>query len=220
MSSRDDIPDRLIYSCNCGWIDKGHANSRSTRPNVGAQSLWQQVVNKTGTRTRWPFAGYLVEYQQDMMSRIGVGAAYLGRYLVAENLTRAQMESVALGIFLEVSYGFESTQWWVSIFGLLSSSSFSEEDLVSDLLGFYRVVRPGVDYMGLCQPVSADASRAVWDADGGLGKNETTQPIFHACTECQGTPRFPRELQQIQPAPKGRRGGNLWRNWQGKGFGG
>lgn len=216
MSNRDDIPNRLIYTCNCGWIDLGHANSRSSRPNIGAQNLWQQIVSRSGTRTRWPFAGYLVEYRQDMTSwRIGTG----GRYLVAANLTRQQMESVALGIFLEVSYRFESMQWWLSAGNnVFSSSGYSEEDLISNLLGFYRAVRPGTDYLRLCGPVSADASRAVWDANGGLGTNETTQPIFHPCSECRGTPRFPPQLQQIRPAPKGQRGGNLWRNWQGTGF--
>lgn len=213
MTTRSDIPNRLIYTCNCGWVDKGHANARSTRPHVGVQSLWQQITSQAGAKTKWPFKGYQVLYRQDML-KWGVGVAVEGNYLVASNLSRSQMESVALGIFLEVSFKFESTQWW---FGA-PSSSFSEEDLISNLIGFYTVVRPEVDYMQLCQPVSAAASFKVWDDAGGLGKNETINPVYHPCEECKGTPRFPPELRRIVPAPKGQRGGNLWRNWQGRGF--
>jgi hypothetical protein len=52
MSNFDDIakyfdkkrnPDGnkgLVYTCNCGWIDAGHANSRSSvKPNIGAANL-------------------------------------------------------------------------------------------------------------------------------------------------------------------------------------
>lgn len=213
MTTRSDIPGRLIYTCNCGWVDKGHANSRSTRPHVGAQSLWQQIRDKSGPKTKWPFDGYLVIYRQDMLWH-GFGVGYGGKYLVAQNLSIQQMESVALGIFLEVTFGFESLQWWTGA----PSSSFSEEDVVSNLLGFYKVVRPELDVMKLCEPVSAEASFAVWDANKGLGKNETTKPVFHPCDECKQAPRFPQQLQQIIPARKGKSGGNLWRDWQGQGF--
>jgi hypothetical protein len=213
MATRKDIPGRLIYTCNCGWVDKGHADAKSTRPHVGVQSLWQQIRSKSGIRTRWPFEGYLVVYKQDMW-KAGISVSYEGKYLVAQELSPLQMESVALGIFLEVSFGFESMQWWTGA----TSSSFSEEDFVSNLLGFYAVLRPELDIMKLCGPVSADASFAVWDVGKGLGKNKTTEPVFHACEECKDLPAFPQQLRQIVPAPKGKRGGNLWRDWQGKGL--
>ena len=213
MTARSDIPGRLIYTCNCGWVDKGHANSASTRPHIGAQSLWSEIRSKSGARTKWPFEGYLVEYRQDMM-KFGVGASYGGKYLVAQNLSLMEMESVALGIFLEVSFGFEDMQSWT----FAGNSSFSEEDIVSDLLGFYAVVRPDLDVMKVCVPVSEAASLAVWDASGGLGKSRSVTPVFHACEECKDTPAYPPQLQQITPARKGKAGGNLWRDWQGKGF--
>lgn len=214
MTARSDIPNRLIYTCNCGWIDKGHADTRSPRPHVGASSLWQQIRTQSGTETSWPYPGHLVVYRQDML-RWGMGAAYEGRYLVAKDLPHSQRESVALGIFLEVTFGFEALQWWA----FAPSSSFSEEDIISNLLGFYSVVRPNHNYMALCRPVSTEASFAVWDAAGGLGKNRTTEPVFHPCSECPQPGRFPALLRAITPAQKGQRGGNLWRNWQGQGFG-
>lgn len=218
MTSRSDIPDRLIYTCNCGWIDKGHANSASPREFVGASSLWEQIDQESGRTTTWPFEGHRVTYQQDMYRRVlGVRLGVIQRsdFLVASGLDRDQKESVALGIFLEVSMEFEALQWWTGA----PSSSFSEEDLVSNLLGFYSVVRPDLDLMSLCQPVSAQASLDVWDANGGLGKNREVTPNLYPCAECQGGGTFPQVLQSIVPAPKGETGGNLWRDWQARGFG-
>ena len=38
------------YSCNCGWVDLGHADSASRRPHVGAQNLWGEVSQPRETR--------------------------------------------------------------------------------------------------------------------------------------------------------------------------
>jgi hypothetical protein len=48
MTVRSDINQRLIYSCNCGWINKGLAcigAFRVTNPDVtqGADNLWKQT---------------------------------------------------------------------------------------------------------------------------------------------------------------------------------
>ena len=41
MSSREDInTGRLIHTCNCGFIDTGHANPG------GANKLWQLIKNE------------------------------------------------------------------------------------------------------------------------------------------------------------------------------
>src|SRR6185295_12948972 len=97
----------------------------------------------------------------------------------------------------------------------VTDSGFSVEDLVSDLIGFYKTVRPSVDYIPLCKPVSKDASLAIWDKFGSVGskKNNTFRPIFYECEECkkQGiTPKFPDELLAIEPAKKG----TSFRDWK------
>ena len=35
MSKRIDIPKRLIYTCNCGWVDKAHLRDPQSREYVG-----------------------------------------------------------------------------------------------------------------------------------------------------------------------------------------
>jgi hypothetical protein len=215
VSTREEVESGvLVYTCNCGWLDRGHADSTSRRPNVGAQSLWSQITTESGTASGMTGqSGFKVTYTQDM-KKWGVTADFTGSYFVKRGLTVAQKESVALAIFMEVSVGFETTQgsfpWsWVS--SNSKDSSFSEEDLVSDLIGFYVAVRPGTDPLALCNPVSKAASLAVWDTYGSVGsnKNHTFSPVFHPCDECKGAGRFPAAFQQIVPATKG----TLFRDW-------
>jgi hypothetical protein len=204
----------LVYTCNCGWLDTGHANPTSYRPNVGADSLWKQITAETGQRSQKTGEdGFKVTYTQDM-SKWGVTAAETRSYFVKRGLSTTQKETVALAIFMEVSVGFETLQgsfpWsWVS--SRSRDSSFSEEDLVSDLIGFYVAVRPGLKPKDLCKAVSKEASLAVWDTYGSVGsnKNHTFSPAYHPCDECKGAGRFPAAFQQIVPAQKG----TLFRSW-------
>ena len=112
-----------------------------------------------------------------------------------------------LAIFKEVSLGFEDVQASLSAF---TDSGFSEEDLVSNLLGFYVAVLGNVDWRNHCKPVSAEASRVVWDTLGPVGsrKNRQFVPKLHACEECKTKhhitqPHFPPIFSSIRPAQQG-----------------
>ncbi len=82
---------------------------------------------------------------------------------------------------------------------------------MSDLIGFYVAVRPGLKPKDLCKAVSKEASLLVWDTYGSVGsnKNHSFNPAFHPCDECKGAGRFPAVFQQIVPAQKG----TLFRYW-------
>lgn len=215
MSTREEVESGvLVYTCNCGWLDTGHADSRSRRPHVGAESLWRQMTTESGMPSQKSGAnGFKVTYTQDMR-KYHVTAAETRDYFVAKGLSIEQKETVALAIFMEVSVGFETLQGsfpWAWVSRASKDSSFSEEDLVSDLIGFYVAVRPGIRPRELCHAVSKEASLAVWDTYGSVGsnKNHSFNPVFHPCDECKGAGRFPAVLQQITPATKGR----LFRDW-------
>lgn len=63
MSNRNDVVNGLlVYTCNCGWIDKSHAVKTSNRPNVGAGSLWKQIKEETGKRSQLA-DGFPAEHQ-------------------------------------------------------------------------------------------------------------------------------------------------------------
>lgn len=194
MSSRDDIKPsdpkkkpRLAYSCKCGWLDLGHLDPRSYRSFEGAESLWDQIWNETG-KSSADGKGFQVKYQQTQ------GKKVLGRvirtgvsktYYVQKRLAPNNKEAVALAIFQEVSLGFESKQanWFYSN---LTDSGFSVEDLISNVLGFYKTVRPMLNVEGICEVVSPDASLKVWDTYGPVGKykNKKFQPLLFPCEEC------------------------------------
>jgi hypothetical protein len=54
------------------------------------------------------------------------------------SLTESEILSVALGIFMAQSFSFETLQGWTDA---IAGSSFSEEDLTSNLISFYRAAR-------------------------------------------------------------------------------
>lgn len=211
MTTRESIESgRLVYTCNCGWIDVGHLTS-SARPHASAMYLWHDILNERGLTIGNQRDRHVIGYKQ-RMARLGMASEYFRAYWIKRGLTITQKKSVALSIFMEVSYGFENLQRTMSLF---TDSGFSEEDLVSNLVGFY-IQTSGFDWRSSCKPVSKSASRAIWDANGPVGarKNKTFKPNFYECDECKEkhhveTPTFPAILSSIQPAKKGIEYGDL-----------
>lgn len=218
MSTREDIGDRLIYSCNCGWLDLGHASPTSTRPHEGASALWRQMQDGKPAMVRLGRRGFRVIYRQFMGSAKfgGVGVVVHRSYLVDHGLTLEQKQSVALAIFMEVSMKFEAVQDSVP-FSLLTDSGFSAEDLVSNLVSFYSALYPHIDFVSRCRPVSKQASLDIWDRDGSVGsmKNRSFRPIYLPCDECKGGHMPPEtffklNLDRIKPATKGEHFVDIW----------
>ena len=104
------------------------------------------------------------------------------------------------------------------LFNVATNSGYSQEDLVSNLIGFYigveEVLR--VDILKKCHPVSAESAFTIWDRDGAVGKNKSKswKPVLAkdilaitktACEiECKNQPKkMPTELNSIEPAKKG-----------------
>lgn len=83
MSVKSDIPERLIYTCNCGWVDKSHANPASKRLFFGAISLWSQILKETGQKSKMQ-PGTSVTYAQDA-SRWGVAVAVKKKYFIGNH---------------------------------------------------------------------------------------------------------------------------------------
>lgn len=99
-------------------------------------------------------------------------------YVVPRGLSNIVKQQVALGIFMDVSQSFEELQdSWLARHLTGSDSGFSEEDLVSDLIAFYKALLPKLDIDALCKPVSVAASQAVWNAGGPVGPGFIPAPI-------------------------------------------
>jgi hypothetical protein len=216
-----------VYSCNCGWIDKGHAGIgpfRVTNADItqGADNLWKQISSEMystsdtingkscfrvhyrqamGKTTTDPVIKRLFTFDGKTLFRV----SHFGHYLIRKGLSRQRKEEIALRIFLDVSYGFENMQ---AGFPFFLSSGFSQEDLISNLIGFYSAVKGVGDAQikQLCKFVSKQASFDVWDShikDGKIGdvKNKDhTIPRFYSCSECKNPPQFPALFKSIKRA--------------------
>ena len=208
MSSRNDIKDGkfaetdktgLVYTRKCGWIDLGHAC-----PVGGAQKFWQHMLREaakppefkstscigiswTHQRTQFNKSNmnnsyFLIEYPQTMCLQkygIKVCKSWGQSYLVKRGLPLHKMKSAALTIFLNTSFSFEAGQSGFP-YNLFTDSGFSAEDLVSDLISFYRALEPGQRYIEMCEPVSQAEALAIWDKYGSVGshKNKSFRPLL------------------------------------------
>jgi len=153
------------------------------------------------------------------------------RYLVKKGLSEEQKKRVALSILMEVTVKFENLQraaGWFSV----TDSGYNQEDLVSNLIGFYIAVGEvsRVAAISACHPISDIAAKAIWDREGSVGSNKNTEwlPLFSDSThhwkvvylsdvltrigrfsvecvdECARAPRtFPQIFQRITPIEKG-----------------
>jgi hypothetical protein len=172
----------LVYTCNCGWVDLGHANPNSKNPTQGAANLWKQVQDEKdlSPNGRWH------RVKLDMTAtRFKLGPKE--EFAVKVGLSLEEKKQAALSIFMRVSRQFETLQSWYP----LSDSGFSGEDLVSNLLGFYSAVE-GIDYVADCKAVSKAAAETVWNTYGAPGdsanKNRATDPDLYPCAACADAP--------------------------------
>ncbi|RLC61592.1 MAG: hypothetical protein DRI48_10585, partial [Chloroflexi bacterium] len=120
-----------LYSCNCGWIDWGHALP------TGPADLWEQILGETGKASLRTDDVFKVAYGQQSLKRIPilglwVGVQHYGLFWVSKGLSEKQKKTVALAIFRLISEGHEALQQKLG-----SSSGFSEEDLPSNAIAFY-----------------------------------------------------------------------------------
>ncbi len=208
MTNRADIVDGqftfgkkygLVYTKRCGWIDLGHAN-----PD-GAMGLWKNILHEIDSGNSKN--GYFrIAYKQIMgnkHAKVGV----LRKYDVKKNLSLSLKQSIALSIFLDVSHSFESMQASLP-YSLITNSGYSAEDLISNLVGFYRAINPNYSYVQSFQPVSKDTALQIWDKFGPVGKNKnySLSPYLYPIPPNEGGPIsgvLPFELKMIKPVKPG-----------------
>ncbi|MBQ4767247.1 hypothetical protein F9U42_08870 [Pectobacterium versatile] len=148
---------------------------------------------------------YDVTYKQGMIGlRRSVTISRFIKWRIKKGRSLQERHRIALAMMLTVAKRFESMQASFP-FNLVTDSGFSGEDLVSDLLGFYRVVStPNPFY--LLRPVSKEEALKRWDFYGPIGnfKNIGFRPILFPNPELMpyAQPRLgflPSFMQTIQP---------------------
>lgn len=119
-----------------------------------------------------------------------------------------EKKAVALAIFLEISRAFEEHQ---GSFDKITGSSYSEPDLFSDVIGFYR----GVEWYTRIQveqylnPIGIDSSLALYHKYG-IGKNTSIGTIITYDDDTIVIEKYPYPFNQIRTVEKGRVIGEKW----------
>lgn len=177
MSNRDDIIDGrqshlkygLIYTEVIGWIDPGHAQGSDIR------TLLRNI-------DYGEFSGkehYDVTYSQSMIDP--TRTIKMGKFItwrIKHGRSSFERRSIALAMMMSLARKFERLQASFPI-SSVTDSGFSGEDLVSDLLGFYRVVAMSNPFE-LLHPVSKAEALRRWDYYGKIGswKNDSFLPLL------------------------------------------
>lgn len=181
------------FSTHCGWLDWPHADP------LNSMHIIQEVRSAhTGHRftARWNGSLHSASLEVEILSDLANAGADL-------------QNSVSLGIFQALSYLFEASQIDVEVISdmipiLGYRSSFSVEDLPSNLIGFYRAIN------GLSQE---DVCRACWcwdrqssldrfNSDNESGVLEPENYTFRASEYGRGG-QWPAEFSSIQPSTEG-----------------
>ncbi len=121
---------------------------------------------------------------------------------------------------MNVSVRFETKQRFMGLFDTITDSGFSQEDLVSNIIGFYIALNiiSKTDAIALLHPVSQELSEHIWRTNGSVGRHENYKftpqildtyrdnTIKKTCEdECMHQPRkFPDIFKTIRPAQNGK----------------
>ena len=178
MSKRSEIIDGryvgsqkggLIYTEVLGWVDLGHAQGTDIRMLL--------ELMRQGESSGKDF--YDVRYSQGMTSPLKLRrSGKVMTWRIRRGRPFWEQKSIALAMMMTMARKFEAFQGAFPN-NLVTDSGFSGEDLVSDLLGFYRVVSVQNPFPQL-RPVSKEEALKRWDYYGKIGswKNETFQPLL------------------------------------------
>ena len=178
MSKRSDIidgkyaatsRDGLIYTEVLGWVDLGHSRGEDIR------NLLRLIAEGESSGK----AFYDVRYAQGMTSPFRlIRSGKVMTWRIRRGRPDWEQKSIALAMMMTMARKFEVFQGAFPN-NLVTDSGFSGEDLVSDLLGFYRVVSIQNPFHQL-RPVSKEEALKRWDYYGKIGswKNETFQPLL------------------------------------------
>lgn len=177
VPTRGGIPEgRYSFSSNCGWIDWSHADpslvntliTRVRNASNALQSVGSSPPSSTGDLST-PTMTSSVPHVGLVLSSASMSVRLL------RPLSADEVFAVALSLFKKLSVVFETQQQWTDLIG---SSSFAQEDLPSNLIGFYRAARgySRSDIGRFCGELSAADSLAEYDRDHDFERNRSFTP--------------------------------------------
>jgi hypothetical protein len=203
---------KLAYSCKCGWIDWTHAAPADAKAVIDAVKAksGRRSLRGGGFKVSVSISQYLWIFKDTVTTD----------YFVSDQAANdpQQQLGIAIALYASGQIAFETHQGsnpW-------GNSSFSEEDLFSDLLGFYMAAKgwEKADIRTKCGTLNIEQSSGVWNDLYGnateiMAKNrEWGKPVLHPESTtvarcCRGDTSMPNDLNDIQRAAEGQG----WRGW-------
>jgi hypothetical protein len=161
------------WSTKCGWIDWGHAN-----PGLAKDLIANVQKGSDDLKAGGGGGGSAGSGGTGTMKAAKFGVVFSSASMevrLARPLSPDEVLAVSLSMFKNLSLIFEVQQGWTDWF---SGSSFSQEDLPSNLIGFYRAARGYTkdDIKRICDAQDADASMREYERDSDFKKNTSFEP--------------------------------------------
>ena len=191
VPTRSGVEDgRYSYSNNCGWIDWSHADPGLSLDIIARVRAASEALAAAGDGAGADTGRLTTEAMTSRAPGIGVvlsSASVTVRLL--RPLADDEVVEVALSLFKRISMAFETQQAWTDLVG---SSSFSQEDLPSNLIAFYMAAEGySRDDIGLyCDQVPSDEALVEFDGDHDFEQNRHFSPAG-------ATGTWPPELELI-----------------------
>lgn len=172
------------WSPTCGWIDWGHANPTLAKALIANVQKGSDDLKSGG-------GGSGGSGGTGTMKAAKFGVVFSSASMevrLARPLTPDEVLAVSLSMFKNLSLIFEIQQGWTDV---LSGSSFSQEDLPSNLIGFYRAARgySTQDIKRFCDAQDVEESLREFDRNSDFKKNPSFEPY--------GGGSWPPELSNI-----------------------
>lgn len=162
-----EIGTRVLYSCNCGWLDFNHVQSGGLYQRID-KALSDYEANRSNN-----------EFKLSQGNGSGIDSSLWSvtyRLTYSGSLAGKSRLELECGIFMHFQKSFEGHQGTIMGGGWMSGSSYSVEDLPSDFLGFMQAAGVVSDVKALCPTLSgADSLRMYWYGQGAK-KNDSHVP--------------------------------------------
>jgi len=218
----NDFEKDYRYSCNCGWIDWAHAGNPTVEGGDGVyneiNSLYRKIL-KTPVPGDFDYKVFSFNIQQDLPILGWSGVEWT---VYAKNhLSDDQAKRVTMGMSMLLSLGFELFQGGhfagpgqfvirnLMRYNLVPSaaSSFAVEDLTSNTIAMYRVLKgfEQRDIEEICNVLSAEQSWNIYQQNPeltGINQNFSFWLPKYACElggACANGSAWPSELLDIEP---------------------
>ena len=192
VPKRDDIDGTYCFSANCGWIDWSHADPSLSANLIKRVQQASDALKSAGTNATASTGELSSPTMTSGAAGIVVHSANM-RVKLLRPLSADEVLSVSLSLFKKLSVAFETQQ---ELTDLIRESSFAQEDLPSNLMGFYMAAKGYTQdqIKQYCGALDKAASVQEYDNNHDFKKNRTFSPIG-------ATGSWPKELSDIDDTP-------------------